>query len=94
MKNELVHIDNFINDCGFFTSNTDENNGYGCTFNPNRKEEPGCCFTFDCPVAREADLEDLKELDKSLYEQYKDDANHVIGSGWMVVTKEEFNPLC
>jgi hypothetical protein len=34
MNKELVHIDNLCDSCGFFTSNTPINGGYGC----NHKE--------------------------------------------------------
>lgn len=46
-----------IEECGMFTSDTSENNGYGCQAAQNT-EAPGCCYTFACPIAAECDEED------------------------------------
>lgn len=87
---ELVHIDDFPNQCGFFTCDTDENGGYGCTF-PEKcgdfsKQHPGCCYGWDCPFTFEADLEDLKKHDTYLYKEYKDEeyGPNESGSGWLI----------
>jgi hypothetical protein len=87
IENKLVQIDSFIRECGLFTSDTNLNNGYGCKSKSKSKQEPGCCYTYDCPLAHEADKEDLKELDHDLYLSYSEDEN-IEGSGWMVQHSE------
>jgi len=54
---ECMHIDRLTQECGMFTSDTSENNGYGCQAAQNT-EAPGCCYTFACPIATECDEED------------------------------------
>lgn len=39
---------------------------FGCTY-------AGRCFSFSCPLAPEADLQDLKEYDTDLYNEWKDE---------------------
>lgn len=68
IKPVLEHIDNLAQSCGMFTT---KNGTYGCKSKWNHKQEPGCCYAFDCPLASVADLEDLKNHDAILYEQYK-----------------------
>ncbi len=104
VEEELVHIDQFPNQCGFFTSDTDKNNGYGCTFPEGevdgwfKKAHPGCCYGWDCPFAYEADLEDLKKHDSHLYAEYKDEkyGPHECGSGWLIKLREvvEYHKRC
>jgi hypothetical protein len=40
--------------CGYFTSETPVNNGYGC-WHPDQEERrgdgPGSCYSFSCPLA-------------------------------------------
>jgi len=84
---ELLSIYHVADRCGFFTTETDLNGGYGCTFPEKEKGYPGCCYQFDCPVSHEASLEDLRKMDQDLYEEYKhctgDLEDH--GSEWMVM---------
>jgi len=47
------------------------------------------CFGFSCPVAHTADLEDLFDHDKDLYEEYKDSEFSAEDSDWMVYDREE-----
>lgn len=54
---EIMHIDNLTEECGMFTTNTELNSGYGCLAKQNT-EHPGCCYSFACPIATEADEED------------------------------------
>lgn len=56
----------------------------------------GKCYTFSCPVACHAYLEDMKELDSDLYEEYKDegdegdeDNGYLDTSDWMVYDGDE-----
>jgi hypothetical protein len=53
---ECMHIDCLTRECGMFTSDTMENNGYGCRA-PQNTEAPGCCQKFACPIAIECDEE-------------------------------------
>ncbi len=91
---ELVHLDELPNQCGFFTSDTDKNNGYGCTFPEGvdgyEKAHPGCCFGWDCPFANEAELDDLKKHDAHLFAEYKDEeyGPQECGSGWLIKYRE------
>ncbi len=71
MPHQLIHIDSLAQECGLFTSKTNQNGGYGCKSRSKEKQEPGCCYVFDCPLAHPADIEDLREYDNDLYEQYK-----------------------
>lgn len=52
----------------------------------------GKCFTFSCPVAYKADLQDMKEIDTDLYNEYKDEAEGDEGyldtPDWMVFERE------
>lgn len=94
VEEELIQLNTLANQCGFFTSDTDENNGYGCTcpkeISGFKKEEVGTCHGYDCPMGHEADLDDLKKLDAGLYEEYKGEeyGPSETGSGWMVKDSE------
>ncbi len=59
---ECMHIDSLRQECGMFTSATEENNGYGCLA-PQNTEAPGCCQAFACPIATECDDEDAQWTD-------------------------------
>jgi hypothetical protein len=67
----IIDIDNFINECGLFTSNTDLNNGYGCKSKSKDKCEKGKCYSWDCPLAVEADEQAFKDVDSNLYIDFK-----------------------
>ena len=58
---ELIHINNFCNECGFFGKD------YKCT-HTDCSDEESRCFTFSCPFGYEADLEDMKRLDPEFAE--------------------------
>jgi hypothetical protein len=70
-------LDRLLHDRGFVAE-------FGCKI-------AGRCFSFSCPVAWQADLEDLKEYDQELYEQYKDEeyGPHEIGADLMVISDPE-----
>ena len=70
VKRVLISIYELSEDCGLFFSGN-ENNGYGCKSKSKDKAYPGCCYAFDCPLAFEADIEDLKKYDAGMYEEYK-----------------------
>jgi len=79
MAKKIIHIDEMISVCGYFTSDTTVNNGYGCV-HPDQESKGidfrtnkihGKCYAFSCPLAHEADLQDMKELDNDLYEEWK-----------------------
>ena len=95
IKPVLIHMNTLCQECGLFTSDTELNNGYGCTSKSKFKSDPGCCYDSDCPLAFTADLEDLKEHDTHLYEEYKFNLSeynkdnfdldpHDVGSEWVV----------
>lgn len=47
-KRKAVPFDTFVGGCNYFDSNSDVNNGYGCT-HPEQEEKQkgkGCCFCF------------------------------------------------
>ena len=98
MKRKIIHIDEMVEKCGFFTSNTNVNNSYGCK-HPDQEEidedyetkKPhGKCYAWSCPLANEADLEDMKELDKDLYNEWKDEKYDPteMGGNYLVVDEE------
>jgi len=77
--------------CGFFTSETDWNAGYGCLVKEKLiRGEPGMCCDFTCPLAYTADLNNMIEEDFSLYEEWikqckKDGIDPAIpDDGWVV----------
>lgn len=78
---KIIHIDEMVEICGFFTTETTVNNGYGCK-HPNQEEtdvdfrtdkKHGKCYCWSCPLANEADLQDMKKLDQELYDDWKDE---------------------
>jgi hypothetical protein len=80
MPIKILHLNDLASFCGYFESETGINNGYGCTHPENEIQEEyedgkkmGKCYSFSCPIASEADLEDLKTHDKGLYEIWKDE---------------------
>ena len=86
----LIPIETLIKGCGLFNEDIDSNDGAGCLSKSKNKQHPGRCSTFDCPLAYEANLEDMKEYDKDLYEEYKQEEFDPIemGAGWMVQYRE------
>lgn len=88
VKKYLETIDELTGYCGLFVPGSPNNGGYGCKSKSKRKQLRGCCYSFDCPLATEADLEDLKELNPILYDQYKDDDGDIECGGWVVVHSE------
>ena len=96
MRKIIVELDSLMSVCGYGTSQTDANNGYGCN-HPDQEEfemlyedkdgythrgyeedetkketRQGKCYSWSCPLAHECDLQDLKENDAELYEEWKD----------------------
>ena len=63
VEKRLVSIYDLVQECGLFFSG-EENGGYGCKSKSQDKGYPGCCYAFDCPLAYEADKEDLKKYGK------------------------------
>jgi hypothetical protein len=85
MADELIPINELANKCGYFECG-ELNNGYGCT-HPENTEAPGCCHTFACPLAVEADYEDMVELDPELAKEYEEQYQRwgFIDTDWMRV---------
>lgn len=95
MRNRIIGLEEMTAICGFFTTDTTVNNAYGCK-HPEQEEtdedfrtgkEHGKCYSFCCPLAYEANLEDMKELDKELYDDWKDEEYDPseMGGEYMVV---------
>lgn len=98
IKPKLIHLDDLVRVCGLFNGESNKNNGYGCISRSKRKDNPGECHYFDCPIAVTASLKELKDFDRDLYEQYlpnfkkelkKGESEehlfpHQVGSDWMV----------
>lgn len=79
----IMHIEQLTELCDFFYSYEEENinNGYNCK-NPNCEEIEeiaggtiGKCYAFSCPLFPQADHDDLKQHDKDLFEEYKNDTD-------------------
>src|SRR5690554_6333294 len=87
MADRLIHADDLIKECGYFFCG-EENNGYCCS-HPENEEAPGCCYTWACPIAVEADIQDMRELDPGLAKEYEKEGKEgwkgewTVGSGWM-----------
>lgn len=54
---EVIHIDELADECGYSNSETEVNNGYGCD-HPDQEEyeiidgnKCGKCYSFSCPIA-------------------------------------------
>ena len=48
-----VDIDMLCCSCGYFTADTEINNGYGCTHPKQEKDKGnlvGCCYASSCPL--------------------------------------------
>ena len=81
----LQHIDTLFVECGL--GGKDNN----CLSKSKLKQEPGRCFSGDCPLAYEADLWDLVQHDYDLFVQYYMSAvmpEGTIESGWVVQYRE------
>jgi len=104
IKQKLVILDSFVYECGLFVfGSSDCDQDYICKSKSKEKQEPGVCNSYDCPLAMQADLKHLKELDSHLYEEHKEHFKEQInggrkeedcipsseyGSDWMVQYKE------
>lgn len=86
MKETIIYFDNlWTHDfCGYFNSDTDLNNGYGCDHPENEekeycdimKREQGKCYTFSCPIAYSITMdndEDVEIMRKQILEDYGED---------------------
>jgi len=89
IKPMMIHIDSLIEDCGLFRDTQEK--PYQCLLrSKNIYRETGVCASKNCPLAWEADLEDMKKYDKDLYEEYKQEKCDPteMGAGWMVQYRE------
>jgi len=86
----LTDINTLFQECGLSEWKSRINNGYGCKSKNEDKQEPGKCYAWDCPLAYQANLKDLKEMDTHLYNEFKDTVNEAnldqndIDSDWIV----------
>jgi hypothetical protein len=92
---ELITINDLARKCGYFNGETVVNNGYGCD-NPSQEEtdfddeankDQGKCYSWGCPLAYEADYEDIKRLDPDLAKEYAEQQQKYgfIESDWVVM---------
>jgi len=88
IKPVLTNIWELSGCCGLFTGDTSLNNGYGCKSRSKEKDEVGCCYMWDCPLAYSASLEDLKKHDTYLYKEYLDSGDDPEQSDWMIQYRE------
>lgn len=93
---KIIHIDELVCKCGHFNSETNVNNGYGCNHPEQEEKEKdwdgniqGKCYSFSCPLASEADLEDMKKYDKDLYKEYKNEEYDPTESGAQYMLYDE-----
>jgi len=79
IKPILIDINTLVTECGMFKDTQEE--PYSCG-----QRGPQSCSMLDCPIAYAAMLEDLKEHDMDLYNEYKDEEfdPSEMGAGWMV----------
>jgi hypothetical protein len=100
IKEELLQIDNLMSKCGYgyyYEGSPMINNGYNCNHKDCEESEEvngkciGKCYTWSCPIACTAEIDDLKRLDKDLYEEYKSEADRegCIESDWMLYVEIE-----
>lgn len=95
----LITINALARKCGYFNPEASVNNGYGCDhpdqeetdFDDELQREQGKCYGHSCPIAYEADYEDMQKLDPDLADEYKNDVlpDGTIESDWMVYDDEE-----
>ncbi|WP_299673292.1 hypothetical protein [uncultured Tenacibaculum sp.] len=52
---KIITLNELTAECGYFTSDTNLNNGYGC-----KENESKTCHAYNCPVAHQLDYNDLK----------------------------------
>ena len=88
IKPVMVHIDTIAEECGLFKDTQEK--PYSCMSRSKTIREHGVCAAYNCPLAWEADLEDMKKYDKHLYEEYKQEEYDPceMGAGWMVQYRE------
>jgi hypothetical protein len=94
--NELITLNDLTRFCGHFGTGalwfngSVPNNGYVCRHPKNTQIENGyaLCDEHACPIAYQACMKDLRELDADLFAQYspevQDDATPEGGETWMV----------
>ncbi len=96
-KTVLIQIDNLMAECVYsYQDDSGINSGYNCNhldqeeFETINNKKIGKCYSWSCPLAPQADLQDMKELDQDLYEEYKESADDQgsIDSDWVVLIKE------
>jgi hypothetical protein len=88
IKPVLIDLDNLCQECGlFYVDNNVTKGGSCCSSKSKDKQESGCCYSWDCPLARNASIEDLKEHDPILYEEYKDNVEEECGN-WLIQYRE------
>ena len=107
MAADIWHIDHVTQACGYFTSDTTVNNGYGCR-HPGQEDveeeyhEPGkpphdlptCgrCFTFTCPLGAELNPSEDEE-DAAAFRARGLDPASLSDGEWMLVDVDDNGAL-
>ncbi len=94
MIRKVATFDEFAAACDYFESNTEVNNGYGCThpkqeeYQHERDPNVGCCFCHSCPLGIEADAEDIYNPDVD-WDGYEPDPDCMEGEYLMIDITED-----
>lgn len=107
MPADIWHLDNVVEACGYFTSDTTVNSGYGCR-HPDQEDveeeyqEPGepvrdpptCgrCFAFTCPLGAELNPSEDEEDTAEFRKRGLDPASFSDGE-WMLVDVDDNGAL-
>lgn len=98
-----IHLDTLVRKCGYFNTDTNVNNCYGCD-HPEQDEteldedtgkEQGRCHSFTCPIASELCPNEEPE-DRKYFEDGKYGWKSCTDGDWMLVyglTKREMKEL-
>lgn len=73
IKPVLINFAAVVKECGLRARDDDYPCGHHCGSKSKDKSYPERCYPFDCPLASEATLANLKKHDPDLYEEYKDE---------------------
>lgn len=93
MKYKILSLDDLCEICGYFVSNTDVGERYGCTYQDNEENEDNSgiyhCLDFACPLANVYDVQDVIENndDEYLIKRVKDLPPDTILDNLMILNK-------
>jgi hypothetical protein len=74
---EPLPLNELVERCGYFTSDTKVNNGYGCLHPENESREGGAkvgsCYSFSCPVAGALSTNEPRDVEIMRVAGYEED---------------------